>query len=159
MRLKTVIAYECPPDAVPEQLVLAVQAALYEVVAFWHRTFLARHFTPGGAAIYRYENRTAKYLKEKERRFHHQDPLVFTGLTRTMVSGSIKITVKKNEAVGAMPAPRYLYQYVRSKPVKKYEELTRIAPAEAGVMARELQKHVVSRLNDLHQPVTVEIAA
>ena len=164
------IVYQRSPDYLAADIDRAVAIELRTVVQFWWRNFAPRHFTERGAQIYRYERRSAEYMKRKQRVKRHQNPLEFSGLSKQMALGSITIQgsgdsigrggkrrLAANEARGMMPVPRYFFQFKTTKPIRKQEELTRLAPAEGGVLARVLHQRSLDRLEMMKIPETVSI--
>ena len=159
MAMKWMIAYDRKPEYLPDDFDAAVGVELEGVVQFWWRYFFPRHFTARGAQIYRYEPRSQKYMQRKLRVKHHQDPLRWSDLTRAMAMGSITIQgpgakygrggrrmMGAREARGLMNVPRYIFQNPRGKGMNKADEMTRLAPGEAGALSRVLQERTVYRL-------------
>lgn len=55
-----------------------------EVGEYWHDHFRAKHFTREGAAEYGYKPRSKGYMVKKAKLKGHQDPLVFSGMSRAL---------------------------------------------------------------------------
>jgi hypothetical protein len=62
------------------------------------RVTLAKHFLEGAQNVYHYERRREKYLKAKNKRWHHQKPLVWTGRTRDQLQARSVITATQHQS-------------------------------------------------------------
>lgn len=60
-----------------------IRSAFVAVAAWWHKVIRPTKFTREGAAKYHYERRTKAYRALKRRRFGHDNPLEFSGVSRT----------------------------------------------------------------------------
>jgi len=158
MQVKTMISYQVAPDALPGEMEHAVERELGSVISdLWFKTFLPRHFTPRAMSLYAYTARSAEYLKRKLRVKHHQDPLVWTGTLKAMVTGAITVHTKRQTAEGRMNVPRYLYQYRTTKVMKKDKELIAVAPGEMQAMTDFLQRRIADRIELARVPEEILI--
>ena len=62
------------------------RAVMQEVGEYWHDHFRAKHFTREGAAEYGYAPRSKGYMLKKARVKGHQDPLVYSGMSRALAA-------------------------------------------------------------------------
>lgn len=151
MAIRGHITYVGSPDATAKMLNPAVRAALREVVEAWHKDTLPKHFEPSAVSRYGYKPRTKKYEIRKAKKFHHRNPLQFTGTLRREVSRQVRITATATKTRGraraVMSGPRYLYQYRKDVgQADKAAELTMVTAAEAEAMARALDRSVTISL-------------
>jgi len=74
----------------------ALRAAHEAAAAFQHKKHMPDHFKMVGYGKYRYDQRSARYRKRKQREKSHQLPNVFTGNTRReiLASRTIRATPK-----------------------------------------------------------------
>lgn len=53
---------------------------------------LPKHFEEGAENVYHYQRRRARYLKKKQELYHHQRPLVYSGLLFAYLMQKSKLT-------------------------------------------------------------------
>lgn len=109
---------------------------LNRLLAFWHKTFLAFHFTAQarsryGAAI---EKRTAAYMRRKARKKHHQNNLVWSGDMLADVMRPPHITGSSKRATIHL---RWRTARTRDFSIRADREMSVIAQSEDDRMARE----------------------
>ena len=158
MQIRTMISYQIAPDALPGEMEHAVECELGSVISdLWFKIFLPRHFTPRAMLLYGYTPRSSEYNRRKLRVKHHQDPLVWTGTLKAMVTGAITVHTKRQTAEGRMNVPRYLYQYRTTKVMKKDKELIAVAPGEMQAMTDFLQRRIADRIELARMPEEILI--
>lgn len=114
---------------------------------YWLDKIRPRHFTLKGQMMYRYEQRTAKYMKRKLRTHGHGDPLVWTGRSRARSAlGQVKAT--RSGVRVSMNVPM-LNIRPRGKRDSMRDELTRVLSGEKKELGREYERVVVSWINRL----------
>lgn len=109
----------------------AVRTQLFAAGEYWHKHFRKRHFQAGAFQRYRYTPRTKRYQWRKLKRGLGNNPLVFTGVSRTLSEGkTIRATSEKVDV--AMPTNRLNLKNTRSKGaiVDMRDELTQISADE-----------------------------
>lgn len=62
------------------------RVVLAEIGEYWHDHFRAKHFTREGAAEYNYAPRSKGYMIRKAKVKGHQDPLVYSGMSRALAA-------------------------------------------------------------------------
>ena len=129
----------------------------------WWRSTLPGHFTPSGAIKYDYQPRSVAYLIKKKRVKGHQDPIVWSGETKSMVTRMVRITSKStpfgSEATIALMGPKQLFAYRKDyKQPDKADELTTVTSEEQNEMSRRLVDKVKGRLAALRDTEHKRIA-
>lgn len=140
------IFYKKHPEATMKVLKKAVKDELKGIVFDWHEDTLSGHFTPQAAAKYRYAKRTEKYLKAKQKKFGHRNPLVYTGNLKRQSTRSVRVTGTSKKATGRMPVPTYLFFKKGAVDMKK--EIIAVAKPEIVIMARNLQTRIGKKLDE-----------
>lgn len=123
-----------------------LKAAWGDLGLHWHREYLPRHFAPGAASRYGFQQRTVAYLRRKLRAARQgkateggTTPLVFTGLLKRSLTSLATIRAYPSRFTLEMEAPSYAPMRPRdaNKPPLA-AEATRVRPDEARAMATYL---------------------
>lgn len=157
MAVRGHISYLGSPETVAKALNPAVRSGLRDVVEAWHKDTLPKHFEPGAVSRYHYQPRSKRHEIRKAKRFHHRNPLQFSGTLRREVSRQVRISVTASRggmgrARGVMTGPKYLYQYRKDygQP-DKAAELTMVTASEVEAMARALDHSVTVKLREVRE--------
>lgn len=120
-----------------------LQAAWFQLGAFWHAVILPKHFTEAGGREYGYQERANLYMRRKWRKFGHAKPLVWQGSLERDVRRIVDVRASSSGARVVLHGPQYLYQYRKdlSQP-DKARELTAISPRDAGQLAYRLDAFI-----------------
>lgn len=116
--LGTIVTDTNGPKIMAKNLNPALQEALREGVKFWHRTLAPGHFRMGAAGKYGYAKRNRKaYLRRWPEKAGKPD-LVFRGILKMQILGSIRVSGTAKLASGRLHGPPYFVraaarQYVR----------------------------------------------
>ncbi len=136
-----------------EKLQVMTFEALEDTGKFWHDSFMPWHFQAFGRGKYHYAPRAAAYERRKQRKFGHQDPLVFTGAARNlaMLPPRLRRFKSTNSVTVVLPGlPKYFYY----KPVAgkrqpdKMGELGRVAADEGQKMAGFYVQRFEGKMNE-----------
>lgn len=111
---------------------------------YWHRTLRPKHFTPSGAAEYGYRSRTTRYTYRKLRKFHHRNPLQYTGTGKALTRPRDVRSTRKGVRV-VMRANVFNLR-PRGGRINMREELTRISIGEKKDIERRMEKDLERRL-------------
>lgn len=135
-----------PPEEMVGKFSAAVKQGMLDVLDWWHTKRLPVHFTLEGEKVYYLRERTANYMKSPRKRAH-PEPLVYTGMLRSMVTKSMtrsatgtRFTVFRARAL--MPAPFYVKFRPEGWPGPLREEVTRLGKEEPHTAARIVAKSV-----------------
>lgn len=135
-----------------------MKASLADLVRFWHKNYLPRHFRTGAAARYKYKERTRKHKAEKRRKRGTVRPLVYSGLTEEQVTRFIFVQGTSSRVRGTMVAP----WYVRERPTRPRgpalaKELTATAPDEHEAMQKRFRDTLVQGLRNIRTREVVRL--
>jgi hypothetical protein len=127
---------------VPEKAVQMAKRAFNRVVKDgfqrmgeeWHRFYEHKHFEEEAVRRYGYAPRSEKYERRKLRIKGHNDPLVWSGVSRRLAS-IVKVRATTAGASVVMNAPRLNMQ-------RRASELTRVIPVELTVVDRRLARFI-----------------
>jgi hypothetical protein len=128
-----------------------MKAALFDLVKYWHKEFLPRHFQIGAESRYReMKPRTAGYKAKKRKVKGSIRPLVYSGLTEQQTRRFIHVMGTSKSVRGNMVAP----WYVRNQPTRPNgpalaKEITATAPDEETAMNSKLRELVVNGLRSI----------
>jgi hypothetical protein len=163
----------------------ATRFGMETVVRYWHKRYLPGHFTVDGGKKYGYQKRKGDdqpplvtsratrgayvgrqvrnnaYSYEKQRRFGHNKPLVWSGTSERAAKRSLAIRFRRIKATGlthcygVMAVPAYFYKYLPGSPNKaaemtkatagEVEVLLRMQNAAAASYLRRMPRHVARR--------------
>lgn len=114
----------------------------------WHKNLLNKHFTQKGAAEYRYQKRSWRYTKRKQKKFGHRKPLVYTGELKRHVKRVEDVRANSKGARVVLHGPRYLYQYRKdlNAPDKAFE-LQQISKADAAALAAWMDQDIQKKID------------
>ena len=84
IQMKATIAYGFD-DRVKVLHKAAFEAAA-QAAKYWQKTYVRGHFDISAARWYGYENRSRQYMIRKAKRFHHQNPLVWSGRAKQLLT-------------------------------------------------------------------------
>jgi hypothetical protein len=135
-----------------------VKQALLDVVKFWHKTYLPKHFQPGAMQRYGYRKRKYKYLERKKRAVGHMQPLVYTGLTEKQAKRFIWPRGTAKGARGVMYLPNYIYMVPKLRDAPALgRELTATAACEHDPLEVHFRKTVDRGLERVRQRKVVKV--
>jgi len=115
-----------------------VKEKAQEVVQWWWKSILPRHFAADAWGKYHYTPRGKKYQQAKRRKYGHGKPLVYTGASMRSMKGAITVSGTSKGGRGKMTAPWYFTRVVRTKRgrvLDKAGEATAVTRGEATRMA------------------------
>lgn len=126
----------------------ALRAALESSVKLWHKLMLPKHFVPLATRRYGYKPRKRGYMIRKAHMKRHQNPIVWTGRTRSMMTSRIFIgsTGRRGRAfsaTGKMSVPPYIGIKSRKGKRPNYRRELTETTADEAIIIRE---HVKTQL-------------
>jgi hypothetical protein len=126
----------------------AVKQALQDTLEMWWRRLLPKHFRAGAVGRYGYDKRTRKYQIRKAQKKGHQQPLVFTGDLKRMVTRRAAFSGSRTRATVTLQGPWYA-QMIRknTRGPDIAGEVTTVTPAEQRVMDQLVDRNVTRALN------------
>jgi len=114
---------------------------------YWLDKIRPRHFTAKGAAMYRYEPRSAAYVARKLKQRGHNDPLRWTGRSQARSAlGQVKATGRGVRVTMNVPQ---LNMKPRGKRDSMRDELTRVLTGEKRELGRVWVTVVTDLMNKL----------
>lgn len=108
---------------------------------YWHRMLRPKHFTPSGAAEYQYRSRSRRYTYRKQRRFHHRNPLQYTGTGKALTRPRDVRATRKGVRI-VMRANVFNF---RPRGLNMRDELTRISLVEKQDIERRMERDLERR--------------
>lgn len=147
------VHYEVPPDEEPRVWDRGIRMGLRNATLFWQREMAAGHFEQGAAGKYGYAPRTKKYQIRKAKRWGHQQPLVWTGVTRDWVrSRFAQPSVRREGGQGLKArlqilAPGYFYRWHGGHQQDKVAELLTTTDAESAKLLDVLDDALQTELS------------
>lgn len=102
---------------------------------------LMKHFMLGAGQRYGYTKRTKGYMKKKAAKYHHQIPLVYTGVLKSVVRLIGKVSV-----IGKADGWRYKVRSYFPMTDERKREIEVILPEEIEHYNRWLGRQYVARL-------------
>ena len=136
VRIRVDITVDGPLAATKTDVNRALAAAYESMAVQWHSKFRKRHFTPYGASVYHYQQRSFKYNRSKQKHLGHTLPLVFSGTSRDL-SESKRINATRNQATLTMPVRAFNYVPKTKSgrtPIDMVREFTTITDDETRAM-------------------------
>lgn len=137
-----------------------VQDSLTVVLADHHARRIPGHFKPWAVAYYGYKPRSKAYTKRKLRLKGHNDPLVYTGITRDAVTRRLNI-VGRGRGTGKITKAltyrlpfkggslRFKKQTEQSQRILQMAgEIAVVAPNERDAMAKMLSETYVAAVKE-----------
>ena len=119
-----------------------LRMAWYATGEYWAIHFRPKHFTEAGGREYGYRKRTPKYQKSKQRQYGHQDPLVYSGVSK-LLSNFYNVKATKNRVRVTMPQVRTLnrrpHMVAEMSTISAYE-LAKLVDVHTDYMAMLLSK-------------------
>jgi hypothetical protein len=148
-RIRCEIIEQGSPRQVARLREKAQRGGWMHALEYWHRFVLPVHFTEEGGRRYHYQTRTRAYQKRKQKRYGHQNPLVWSGETRRMVQAERIITnVSARGATLRMRGPKQLYAYQKNfKQPYKAGELTTTVHDERRTLAKLVDRESARAMN------------
>lgn len=133
--------------------------AVYETGEYWHEHFRLKHFTKEGAAEYHYAPRARGYMIYKAKKWGHQNPLVFSGDTRTQSNVQ---TIHAVASAGNATARVVLHcptlnLIPKGGHINLRDEMTRVSVAEADKLGQVVGQSLSRQFNALNEPSTTKI--
>ena len=141
-----------------------VKPVLKQLVRYWHKFFLPRHFAEGAQARYHYRRRSEQYKRRKRilagALGRAAAPLVFTGRLKREVSRTIKVKGTGKRAQGVMTGPRYMSKfYAGGDRPNIAGELTKQTKAEMNEQAQRAERLALALINSDRTRVRHRIAS
>ena len=141
IRIKVVIGYVTPPEALRSSIPAASKDALAAAGLHWHRKMLPGHFKEGAYSKYGYKQRTLGYVKRKRREQGHNKPMVWKGQLRDALTRQAIVRVVGKTATVSMTAARALNFSGRSGYPDMRQEVAAITDGEMQELARVYDGH------------------
>ena len=139
------------PGITKKELPRIHRLIMLEVGMLWHQKMRPKHFTQEGAVEYHYKKRTEKYTRRKRTMFGHEDPLVFSGASRTL-SANATIRPFARKADGEMVAgvrvsmPVKAFNFIpKGGKINMVQEFKRVSPREI----KEINRYIAVRFKEL----------
>lgn len=110
---------------------------------------LPQHFEEGAENKYHYGKRRDRYLKKKKALYHHQRPLVYTGLLFNYLMQKSKVTAAYDRWRIYCKAPFPMREQLRS-------EVERINKSEISAYKKQMKQKYVKRAPAMGQMKKVE---
>jgi len=157
------ITYKGAADAkvMARKLRPMVAEALGRVIQWWHAKTLPGHFEESAKAKYKYERRTRKWERRKQREVGHTRPMVYSGALRRWVLRTVTIRKLKTRpsAKGVMRARYFLRKPGHPDPGKPDMggEVIATIPRERRAMAKLLDRRVARAMRAMTNQRTVVI--
>ena len=134
-----------------------VKQALIDAVKLWHSDFLKFHFGTLGAVQSRYPgvyvSRTPQYMRDKAKKYGHQDTLVWSGRTKQLMLQSISVSGTSKRARGRLQGSNTLNfggigsRHDGNPRPDMRSEATAINQSEAEALRDFIQARVAAFLN------------
>ena len=147
------IVYGAPAEEEAKAFERGLKKGLRAAVEFWRKDMAPDHFKAGAVGRYQYRRRSKKYMERKDRKYGHQDPLVFTGDSKRQILGTFSPgRIRKFKSGGfraslKLSAPKYFFQYQKGSPEQsKPEELKRIVSGEFDVLRKIIDQNIEAEL-------------
>lgn len=118
--------------------------SLVRIGLYWHRYFRPKHFTEAGAREYRYKRRAVNYNKQKLRIVRHQDPLVFSGISKQL-SRVYRVQRTKESAKIVMSGVRAFNRKNPRSKIDMVDEFRRVSSSERDKLAKLAQENLELR--------------
>lgn len=134
-----------------------LKESLLELIAEWHAKTLPGHFTPSAVAVYKYQPRTKRYMIRKAKKYHHRNPLEFSGTAKRAALSSVKLSGTSKRARGVLPVPSYIYKFHKGNQPDKAAEMTATTQQEAENFAKALDVKLGKRIDLDRSSETVRI--
>ena len=137
-------------DDKAKRILKAVTDCMKKALRLWHKKTLPRHFKLGAARRYRYERRSIKYQRYKQKK--HLPALVYTGRARDRLTrlGFFRITGSKGVVTGKFVAVGSDMRYFFMKPPghpDKPAEVKRLSLPEENRIRKEIETAVPKIVN------------
>lgn len=141
------------PKAPVRKINDARRQSYQELGDHFYATNLPRRFTFFGSRLLRYQPRTQKYKKRKQKEGREAGPFIYSGTTRDRVLSSLtrvtaRATSRNSHVKLTLNAPALNLRANASSPNLR-EEITRVADREIGPLERVLFKSLDSNFNKL----------
>jgi hypothetical protein len=136
-----------------------MKSSLFDLVKYWHETFLPRHYQVGAESRYpTMKPRTPGYKAKKREKKRTVRPLVYSGLTEQQTRRFIAVSGTSKSVRGTMVAP----WYVREQPTRPggpalAKEITATATDEEAAMNQKLRELVVGKLRNIRTREVVRL--
>ena len=140
---------EKPVEQLRDELPQIIRAGLKHFMLEWHDQTAPKHFRQEAITKWKYERRSAKYQKMKERR--RLQPLMFSGESRRRLLQSIRVALTGKspvKATGMFDAPRYFWMRPAGHP-DKGGEFMKVNSDEANALAQNLNEYVHEEFDKL----------
>lgn len=142
------------------------RGALHAMGDYWNRQYRDLHFTERGARKYRYLPRSGarltkgssawrrSYVGRKWRRRGHNDPLVYSGASRTLArTARVRSTANRCEVI--IPAPGLNRRNPYSR-ISMRDEATRVVASEVQQLTKVAEQKMARGLEQVRKTRTVK---
>ncbi len=145
------VTYRGDAEMAAKEIVPIVNEAMEFVARWWHQKILPKHFTTGGGRKYGYAKRGKRYMIRKARVKGHQEPLMWSGDLKRMVTRRFEARSLKTRAQTRviLKGPAHLRRHPRGSGPDMGKELTTTTQGEVDAMARMIDRRVTRKLNNL----------
>jgi hypothetical protein len=126
---------------------------------YWHDNFRAKHFTREGAFEYGYALRSRGYMIRKAKVKGHQDPLVWSGLSRELsrikdIRPTATSALSKVRVILHTPALNFI---PKGGNINLRDEMTRVSEREITTLGEVVLNSAAKRYNALTGSTTTRI--
>jgi len=143
---RSVVSYKGAPGVTIPMIRRAMKQARKDMVVYWHRNILPRHFLLDAVGKYGYTPRTAPYMRRKGKKKGHQFPLVYSGTGRdTATRAFFGLSGTPKTARLKFRVPFYMGIVTRTR-IDMIYELTATLPSEIEEMEVVLDANIQQAL-------------
>lgn len=135
------------PRGMRKAMNAATAAAWAEAGTHFHEHMRFARFTHAHATKAGYAKRSAKYEREKLRKYRHTYPLEYSGDTRRRTITEFRVVANSKGVHVRYPGARKFNFRNPASSINMAEEFTRILPEEATVLAGVFDKALDRKLN------------
>jgi hypothetical protein len=158
MSFQAHITYRGPLQKKVSGLSGAVKSAMADAMVLWHQDMLPTHFVTQSAydAIYgSHQNRGPNYMREKAKKYGHQNMCEYSGELKRNVTRGITISGTSKEVRGRLPGSQKAnYKRVPSAPDVR-DEMTAVSQKQAVQLTGVVDAKVTQFLNSNEDSLTV----
>lgn len=139
-----------------------MREALRDVGVLWHRFQRPKRFSEAGGREYRFQRRSPAYRKAKQRIWHHQRPLTWSGDARRR-SAVLRVTARSTSTRGQsmkVAGPRKLNFRPKTnkgrRPPNMAEEFRATSARDRAQQQKWLKQRLIQRLRRKGQTTRVQ---
>lgn len=139
------------PRGLAKAVKQGVRSGMSFALTWWHRMIAAGHFIPAAVSKYGYEKRTKRYMQRKAIKFHHQNPLVWSGKTKEKFLGQQPTITIRGKTATMKFTDLPFWANIKSKKGRrqpnKQLEATIVVQSEADQMMERITRQMEARMN------------